>query len=62
MFAYDLETKDQEERKGLDLAGRSDELTSKDHANQFKAHTVVNYIANNNNDQQYFERLSNFLE
>ena len=28
----------------------------------FKANTLVSYIANNNNDQQYFERLSNFLE
>lgn len=27
-----------------------------------KSHTVVSYIANNNYDQQYFERLANFLE
>ena len=25
-------------------------------------HTVITYIANNNYDQQYFERLANFLE
>ena len=27
-----------------------------------KGHTVISYIANNNYDQQYFERLANFLE
>jgi hypothetical protein len=27
-----------------------------------KGHTVVSYVANNNYDQQYFERLANFLE
>jgi len=27
-----------------------------------KGHTVITYVANNNYDQQYFERLANFLE